>query len=78
MDDQTATPAFEESLQELETIVARMEQGEDSLESLLTSYEQGAKHALNCQARLDEAEKRIEKVKKATSGILTEPFVPAE
>jgi exodeoxyribonuclease VII small subunit len=78
MDEAQETPAFEESLLELEKIVSRMEQGEDTLEALLTSYELGAQHALNCQKRLDEAERRIEKVKKATKGILAEPFVPAE
>ena len=72
MDEQNDSPSFEESLHELEKIVARMEQGENTLEGLLSSYERGAKHAMNCQKRLIDAEKRIEKVKQDTSGILTE------
>jgi exodeoxyribonuclease VII small subunit len=76
MDEQNDSPSFEESLHELEKIVARMEQGENSLEGLLSSYEKGAKHAMNCQKRLLDAEKRIEKVKKDTSGLLTETISP--
>jgi|GEM_PF-2215512 len=78
MEDEPESPSFEESLLELEKIVSRMEQGENTLEKLLTSYEQGAKHAMNCQKRLIDAEKRVEKVKKETAGILTENFTPME
>ena len=76
MEYETESASFEESLHELEQIVSRMEQGENTLEKLLTSYEQGAKHAMNCQKRLVDAEKRVEKVKKETAGILTENFTP--
>jgi exodeoxyribonuclease VII small subunit len=76
MDEQNDSPSFEESLHELEKIVARMEQGENTLEGLLSSYEKGAKHAMNCQKRLVDAEKRIEKVKQDTSGIIMENITP--
>ena len=76
MDEQNDSPSFEESLHELEKIVARMEQGENTLEGLLSSYEKGAKHAMNCQKRLVDAEKRIEKVKQDTSGIFMENITP--
>jgi exodeoxyribonuclease VII small subunit len=51
---------FESAIAELETIVKALEEGDLPLEKSLGLYERGVQLARFCQARLDEAEKRIE------------------
>ena len=51
---------FEVSLQKLEKIVRKLEDGEMSLEESLQLFEDGVKLSRECQQRLDQAERRIE------------------
>lgn len=51
---------FEESLEQLEKIVAQLEDGELSLEESLKLFENGIKLSRLCQERLNHAERRIE------------------
>ena len=44
---------FEKSLDELEKLVARMEEGEQSLDESLQSFERGIALYRNCQTALD-------------------------
>ncbi|MGA8276816.1 MAG: exodeoxyribonuclease VII small subunit [Rhodanobacteraceae bacterium] len=53
---------FERSLNELEALVVRMEQGELSLDESLKSYERGIALYRNCQGALDEAELKIKQL----------------
>ena len=53
-------PAFEDALEELETIVERMEDGEPSLEESLKLFERGMDLTRRCQKALDDAEQRIQ------------------
>ena len=53
-------PAFEAALEELETIVERMEDGEPSLEESLKLFERGMALTRQCQKALDDAEQRIQ------------------
>ena len=56
-----------------------MEGGELSLEQMIAHFEEGSKLVGNCNARLNEVEKRIEKLVKKSSGELaTEPFEEPE
>ena len=50
---------FEKSLDELEQLVARMEQGELSLDDSLKSFERGVSLYRNCQGALEQAELRV-------------------
>jgi len=50
---------FEKSLQQLETIVQQMENGELSLEDSLQQFEQGIKLAKSCQNALSSAELKV-------------------
>lgn len=50
---------FEKTLAELEAVVARMEQGELSLEDSLKEYERGIALTRTCQKALAEAEQRV-------------------
>ena len=52
-------PTFESALTELETIVARMEDGQLSLEQSLTAYKRGAELLKLCQAQLADAQQQV-------------------
>jgi len=52
--------SFEESLKELEKIVAELESGELGLSDALARYEEGVKHLKGCQQLLATAERKIE------------------
>ena len=54
---------FEDALQELEGIVASLERGEVSLDDAIAAFERGTKLKSHCQARLEEARMKVEKIK---------------
>lgn len=56
----TQTINFETALAELESLVARMEQGETSLEDSLRDFERGIELTRTCQAALAEAEQKVQ------------------
>jgi len=60
--------AFEEALRRLEAIVEAMESGDLPLEGLLAKYEEGMKLAAVCQAKLAEAEVKIQQLEKSLAG----------
>lgn len=62
-----AIASFEEGLGKLEKIVGEMEEGNLPLERLITHYEKGNQLLAQCDAKLRDAEKKIE-ILKAKSG----------
>jgi len=50
---------FEKSLDELEQLVAKMEEGEQTLDQSLQSFERGIALYRNCQTALEQAELRV-------------------
>mgnify|MGYP001545917341 FL=1 len=54
------SPAFEQSLEELETLVERMEEGELSLEESLQCFERGIQLTRSCQEALKHAEQKVQ------------------
>ena len=63
-----ATLPFEEALKKLENIVEAMESEDLPLETLLARYEEGTKLARICQAKLAEAELKIQQLEKNAAG----------
>lgn len=57
-----AAMSFEEALAELEKIVQRLESGSAPLEESISIYERGAALKAHCEARLEQARLRVEKV----------------
>ena len=53
-------PNFEQSLAELEALVARMESGELPLDQALATFEQGVKLTRACQAALQAAQQKVQ------------------
>ena len=60
---QLATLSFEDALTELEGIVASLERGEVSLDAAISAFERGTELKTLCQARLEEARMKVEKIK---------------
>lgn len=59
---------LETSLQRLEAIVQKLEEGDLSLEDSLKSFEEGMGLVKKCEARLNEAQKKIEILMKDKDG----------
>jgi len=54
--------SFEDALQELEQIVKRLESGSGKLNDAIASYERGALLKRHCEAKLREAQARVDKI----------------
>jgi exodeoxyribonuclease VII small subunit len=63
--------SFEAALGKLEAIVESMESGEVPLAELLAKFEEGTKLLKVCEARLKDAELKIEQLKKQKDGTVT-------
>ena len=72
------TPDFEQSLQELETLVTKMEQGDMSLEESLKAFEEGVSLTRDCQSILTQAEQKVQVLVESGGELKTEPFTPDE
>ena len=67
---------FEQSLKQLESIVAQMERGDTTLEDSIKLFEEGTKLAEQCKQQLAEAEGKVEILIKQRNGAMKrEPFV---
>jgi exodeoxyribonuclease VII small subunit len=63
-----ATMNFEKALGELEIIVAKLESGKVDLEESIKIYERGEALRKHCEAKLAEAEARIERITLSPQG----------
>ena len=57
-----AKMSFEAALEELEETVRNLEEGEIKLEDAIKAYERGAHLKRHCEAKLQEAKTRVDKV----------------
>ncbi len=70
-----AKMSFEDALAELEQIVRRLEEGKSKLDEAIQAYERGAALKRHCEAKLREAQAKIDKIVEGADGALgTEPF----
>jgi exodeoxyribonuclease VII small subunit len=67
---------FEQSLDELEQLVVRMEKGELSLDDSLQSFERGIALYRNCQGALDQAKLRVSQLLDPSAPESALPFDP--
>lgn len=56
------TMSFETALKELEEIVSQLESGDVELDKSITIYERGAALKAHCEARLKDAELKVNKI----------------
>ncbi len=60
--DDLAALSFEQALAELERIVGQLESGQAPLEESIALYERGARLKAHCEARLEAARLKVEKI----------------
>ncbi len=63
--------SFEDALKALEDVVRKLEGGDVALEDSINLYERGEALRKHCQARLDAAQARIEKIVAGPDGKAT-------
>ena len=73
--DDVSKMTFEEALDELRAIVEGLEKGEGKLDAAIESYERGAALKRHCEAKLREAQEKIERIVQGPDGEPgSEPF----
>ena len=69
-------PNFEETLAELEKLIANLEEGELSLDESLSGFKHGIELTRQCQAALDNAQQTVELLTKNQDEDSLKPFDP--
>jgi exodeoxyribonuclease VII small subunit len=64
------TLSFEQALAELERIVAQMERGDVALEDTIALYERGAALRAHCEAKLKDAQLKVDQIVAGADGAL--------
>jgi exodeoxyribonuclease VII small subunit len=67
-EDKISELSFEAALKRLEEIVRRLESGEESLDESIRLYGEGDALKRQCEARLEAAQARIEKIQFGRDG----------
>ncbi|WP_103335248.1 exodeoxyribonuclease VII small subunit [Pseudotabrizicola formosa] len=57
--------SFEEAMAALEQVVGQLERGDVALDASIALYERGAKLKAHCEARLKEAEEKVDLIRAA-------------
>jgi exodeoxyribonuclease VII small subunit len=60
--------SFEDALAQLEGIVRNLEGGDSALDDAIAAYERGAALKRHCEAKLRQAQARVEKISLGTDG----------
>ena len=63
--------SFEDALAALEAIVRNLESGQQKLEDAISAYERGAALKKHCEAKLAEAEARVQAIVARADGSLS-------
>ncbi|HTZ72212.1 MAG TPA: exodeoxyribonuclease VII small subunit [Acetobacteraceae bacterium] len=70
MSESITSLSFEDALAELERIVRGLEGGQQKLEDAITAYERGTALKRHCEAKLAEAEARVQAIVAQADGTL--------
>lgn len=74
-EDGEDTISFEQSLEELENLVEKLERGQLTLDESLEMFERGMKFARMCNRKLSKAERKIEILIEENGKLKTETFM---
>jgi exodeoxyribonuclease VII small subunit len=66
-----ASMSFEEALAELEKIVRELESGQSKLDEAIQAYERGSHLKAHCEAKLRDAQMKVERITRAADGSLS-------
>ena len=70
-DQEISAMSFEEALEQLESIVSRLEKGDAPLEEAIRLYQRGNLLKQHCETTLKDAEERVEKITLDSQGAPT-------
>jgi len=70
--------SFEDALEELEGIVRELESGRGALDDAINAYARGAHLKKHCEAKLKDAQTRIEKIVTGPNGTISAEPVDIE
>jgi exodeoxyribonuclease VII small subunit len=73
-EEQSSSPNFEASLDELERIVKELERGDLPLEQSLALFEKGVALSAACKQELELAETRVEMLTRRGAQVVAVPF----
>lgn len=68
-DETIAALSFEDALAELDRIVRGLEAGQQKLEEAIAAYERGSALKRHCEAKLAEAEARVQAIVEEPAGV---------
>lgn len=70
--------SFEEAMDQLEAIVARLESGDVPLEQAIELFQEGMKLSKLCGSKLEQVERKIEMLIETEQGLQRKPFAPGQ
>jgi exodeoxyribonuclease VII small subunit len=69
---------FEQAMESLESIVAKLESGDVPLETAIELFQEGMSLSKLCGQKLEQVERRIEMLVEGDAGLQRKPFAPAK
>lgn len=69
---------FEQAMEALESIVAKLESGDVPLETAIELFQEGMRLSSLCGQKLEQVERRIEMLVEGEGGLARKPFAPAQ
>ncbi len=78
MAEESKSPAFEQNLDALESVVKQLEAGDLPLEAALALFERGMGLSESCRKQIEDAEARVEVLLKRGSQVRAEPMPEEE
>jgi exodeoxyribonuclease VII small subunit len=69
---------FEQAMETLETIVAKLESGDVPLETAIQLFQEGMSLSKLCGQKLEQVERRIEMLVEGDAGLQRKPFSPGK
>lgn len=77
-DNSTPAISFEQAMEKLEAIVAKLESGDVPLETAIELFQEGMTLSKLCGQKLEQVERRIEVLVEGDSGLQRKPFTPGK
>ncbi|GGF87134.1 exodeoxyribonuclease VII small subunit [Paenibacillus abyssi] len=74
METTDKTESFEEAMEQLEIIVAKLENGDVPLETAIELFQEGMRLSQLCGSKLEQVERRIEMLIETEQGLQKKPF----
>lgn len=73
-DSEVPALTFEQAMETLETIVAKLESGDVPLETAIELFQEGMSLSKLCGQKLEQVERRIEMLVEGDAGLQRKPF----